>query len=792
MNRKTTLWFRNSWFIFHGAIVIALLLGFVLKTPYAITTSLFDILPASHDMHIVGKADTVLSKRTERNVIIFSKASDRETAKKAAFTLEKELAACSGIESIQLSVDNDAIAELSQFLFTYRYQFLTDQDIQKLSSSEQGSAYANELSRMALETAYGAFTLTPLDYIYDDPFLLTELHTKRLLQSVTQGVSSLSLIDGVITTCYEENWYVLLRVVLTPKGVSLSNSESGIRQIYDCVRRIQQTDEGKDYSFIYSGVPFHSYESSSSAQQEIRIISIVSLSLVVLLLAFLFHSGKPIVLSLIAICISALSALATCLAVFHRIHILTFVFGTTLIGTCLDYSIHFFMQWKMNITLNSGEAIRSHLLRGLSLSLLSTEICFILLIISPFALLKQVGLFSFIGILSSYLTVVCLYPLLPLPAKRFDVKQIPIKHARRDIRQLLGSRMSRFVLLGICLFSVIVLVIHRKEVTINNDITTLYTMKGSLLEHEKQVAALMSYGTSGWYYIVQGNSEQEVLEQEKLLTEKLDTYMQGIPSAWYLATTQFIPTVKQQKSSWKACAVLMDRVGTQMEQFGFSSADTESVYESYIQSQNRSITIGMDTPEIFNQVLSSVYIGEIENRWYTAVIPLHMPATETLKAFAQENDHVFFVNKVKDISSQLDDITKRLCLLLLGAYVIIVFSFHFFYDGKRLLVIASIPVFIVLVTLSVLTLCHIPIGFFSFNGLLLVFGLGMDYIVYTFESAHNATNRLTSCAIAVSFITTALSFCALAMSTFAPVHIFGVTVSAGLVAAYVYVLLTVI
>ncbi|MBQ3836037.1 MAG: hypothetical protein II814_02810, partial [Treponema sp.] len=75
----------------------------------------------------------------------------------------------------------------------------------------------------------------------------------------------------------------------------------------------------------------------------------------------------------------------------------------------------------------------------------------------------------------------------------------------------------------------------------------------------------------------------------------------------------------------------------------------------------------------------------------------------------------------------------------------------------------------------------IPLGFFAVTGIILVFGLGLDYIIYTVESGGDAVN---SFAVLLSFATTALSFGAIALSSFMPVHIFGTVVFFGLVAAW--------
>jgi predicted exporter len=89
----------------------------------------------------------------------------------------------------------------------------------------------------------------------------------------------------------------------------------------------------------------------------------------------------------------------------------------------------------------------------------------------------------------------------------------------------------------------------------------------------------------------------------------------------------------------------------------------------------------------------------------------------------------------------------------------------------------------------VLAVNKIPLGFFSAAALVLVFGLGLDYIFYMIEKKNQETKKLTSLAVVLSFVTTLLSFGALALSSFVPTYIFGITVSAGLSAAFVFAML---
>ena len=82
----------------------------------------------------------------------------------------------------------------------------------------------------------------------------------------------------------------------------------------------------------------------------------------------------------------------------------------------------------------------------------------------------------------------------------------------------------------------------------------------------------------------------------------------------------------------------------------------------------------------------------------------------------------------------------------------------------------------------------INLEFFSVTGLILVFGLGLDYIIYMMENEKNKgknTNTLEPFATLLSFVTTIVSFGALALSSFQPVHLMGLSIFLGLASAYI-------
>jgi predicted exporter len=760
------------WLFFHGGLLAALALSALLGSPPRINSSLMDILPSAGGTSVAA-ADALLSGRSSRQFVILSGAEDFTQAKAGAQAFYEALESAPGIETLTLWTDAAYLARLNRYLYDYRFMLLDGARVEALESGGEAEIAAN-----ALASVYGAFTFTPLDNLAGDPFLLAELHLKRFLASPLLSGGNLSLKDDVLAARVEGNWYVLLRGSLAPAGLALVEKANPVRRIYEAGGRALAEHTGA--RFYYSGVPFHSYQSSSSAQREISIISTIALIAVALLFLWVFRSPLPALASVAALGVSMASALAASLLVFREVHVLSFVFGTTLIGTCVDYSIHYFVYRRSLPVSASGMEVRSRLIRGISMSFVSTVICFTALLFAPFIILKQFAVFSAAGLLSSYLSVTCIYPFV------WKVKAGVQNRALLSIAPRgLARRKARFALFaGIVLVLVILLYVNRERLRVENNIGGLYSMPAALMESEKINAAVMNYGASPWYFIVSGNSEEELLENEETLRSALDAEIAAGNLESYIAASLFIPSVKTQRASYEAAKKLLPLAASQFAALGFDGEAAEAYRREFAASENRFLVSG--GAPFADELAANLLIGETGGRMFSCVLPLRAKAEAPFREIAAGQENVFLVNKVSDIGAALDRLTKIMLFLLCAAFAVIALVTRIFYPWGKTLRICAVPLFLVLAVLAVLSCLNIPLGFFTMVGLLLVFGLGLDYIFYGVESEKGGSEQpLTALAIFLSFITTALSFGALAFSGFAPVHLFGVTVFAGLCAAYI-------
>ena len=139
-----------------------------------------------------------------------------------------------------------------------------------------------------------------------------------------------------------------------------------------------------------AGAPFHTAVASERSKREINILSGISLFCVVLFGWLLARSFRFLPVLVATLAAAFCVATAAVFAVFPKPHLMTFVFGTSLIGLSVDYVYH---AWT---------ATRESVAKPLTFSFFSTAACFLPLFFSGVDVLGQMALFTVAGLAAAY------------------------------------------------------------------------------------------------------------------------------------------------------------------------------------------------------------------------------------------------------------------------------------------------------------------------------------------------------------------------------------------------------
>lgn len=770
--------FFKFWIFFHALVILGFCAMLYVKKGINIDADLFNMLPKPEMGKALNAADEKLTEVTGQNVFILVSNPDFGKAKQVAENVYGQLNGSPRFKSLSLYQNTDSFGKIVEYINNYKYNLIDSETIDELNSEGGAEAFAQD----ALSKAYGAFTVTSLENLESDPFMLGEHNLLSFLKQLQESGTKMSLKDEVLASEVNGRWYVMIRGILSKEGAALASKENAVVQIHQVCDPL----EDGETKFIYSGTPFHSYKSSSDATKEISTISTISMTAVLVILLLIFQRPSPILFSIGSILWSSLMAIFATLAIFGKMHILTLVFGTSLIGSCIDYSLHYFINWKGNLACHKGYQVRNHLIKGLSLSLVSTVICYFILVFAPFNLLKQMAVFSMSGIISSFLTVICVYPFIKVPQTKREIKLLKYYTMPSWYNKKFVGRIAITIMF---VFSISVLLIFHKNVKIENNLSRLYKMEGREMLNEKEAAQVLQYSPSGWY-IVSGSTAEETLQNEEKITAELKKMNEGKEKGGFVCTTSYIPSISMQKKSREAAAKLLPLAAQQYEYLGYDSSYAKRLAEDFKAGENDFIEIGKNVPEYLASAISSAWLGEIDGKYYSVVLPVSVLDYDAYKSLA-DGENVFFISKVRSMNADLDRLSDMILKLFVVVYIALFIILRFFYSLKQTAKIVSVPLLIVLMTSSIFALCGIHFEFFSITGMILVFGLGLDYVIYMIENEKRTeevevrSSNLEPFAIALSFVTSAVSFGALALSKFVPVHMIGLSIFIGLTTAFV-------
>jgi predicted exporter len=749
------------WLLPH--LGVALL--FLTLAAVRVDTGLFSLLPPSRIAPRIAAADRLLSEKQNSGMFVLTAHPRFDAAKDAALHLAGMLAAHGEVASAVSGVSPDTYREIEAFSHTWRYQLLSDETIDTMSRNPR--LFADNAKAMA----FMPFTIASLENLETDPFMLTETKMQEVLQDTMKKGTAMAPRDGVLWTEADGLHYVLVTATLNETS---SLSGTLVPDLYRAERQLRETDS--DLRFYNSGVQFHSYESSSNAQREITLIASISLAIVVLLLLYVFRSSVPLILALFSIGIAAGTAFCVTTLLFGKIHLLTLSFGTSLIGISIDYILHY----NASVRLHTGE---DRIFSRIALGLLTTIISYSILVFSQFPILRQMAVFSVTGLISVYISVVLLFPCFPAKTRNPDgwlfSLSTGILNRYSALARLPGKKKALIVLIAVA-----AAIPGFLRADFSNDIRGFYTMPPHLLEAEKKAADIIRHGGSGSYFIVEGDSAEDVLQKEEALTVRLQELAgEGALGSW-MNTASFLPSKKQQQESREAFGTgLLPLAEEQYAALGFDPATARVLRAGWEKSESAFLDYEQFSRYGFSSLTSSLWIGSVEDRWYSAVLPLHVKNPGSLEDAAAELAGITFLNKQEEISASLTGISVSRLVSLFVAYCCIVLVLTLVFSFRRSLAISRAPLLSVLFTISILSYLGVPLNFFSVTAMVLVLGMGIDYSI--FLENPKGERSISFYAVLLCMLTTVLSFGTLSLSSFAPVRTFGITLFAGILLSFI-------
>jgi predicted exporter len=715
------------------ALVLAACLhvGLAARHGLPLDSDLMALLPAEKLDPAIRQAEQAINGQLSRRLIVLFGAADPGAAREAAVALEGRLRDQGLLTPSADIPDPEAIRRLGAAYFPARSGLLAEQDRRRLLAG-QGEA----LLERALGQIYGFGGISDGKLLARDPFLLFP----AFLAALPIPAGHARLEDG--------------RPVIEDRGrtwVGVTGILSGDATSLAFQKRFAAAFGAPPpgIAMLRLGAIFYASEATGRALALSSAIGGLSLLATALLLLLVFRAARPLLLGLLSIGIGLVVALSSCLLVFGTLHVAAQLFGASLIGIAADYSLLYFAQ-IFSPAADGRQRLRQAI-AGISLGVATTAIGYVTLALSPFPGLRQVALFSAVGLVAAYATVALWFPLLD----RLPARPLPTGLARAAARvEGFWSGRGRF---AVALAALILAAAGYARLTIDDDVRHQQALDPGLMAQQAEVQRLLGWSPSTQFFLVEGADDEQALQREEDLAERLRDL--AVPG--WVAPAAFVPSQARQAANR---ALIEDKL-----------------VRPYLAELSAKTGMALPPPEAGPPVtLQAVRdSGAISLLPSMLIAPgrhlvLLEDAKENLAVLSHAADGltgIRFVDPAGEISTVLAAYRRRAVRLLAASLLLMAPLVAWRYGPRGLLPVLGPPALAVVLTPALLALAGLPFTFFTALGLVLALSIGVDYAVFCAEDGR--LSPVTMLGVTLAMSTAVLSFGLLAVSDIEGMRTFG-------------------
>lgn len=738
-------------------VAVLALAGWQWRHGAPLSANLMELVPGSTPDALEMQAEQRMQEPLNREMLVLVGHADRQQALAMAQQLAERWQASGLFEKVQWNLQADLPA-LREQLLRDRLAMLSAKDREQLI--EHPDAFIQQRVQTLFDPIAG-FSLVPSQ---DDWLGLTG----RIQNSQPQhGAVQLDIGSGALIADADGKSWVLLRARTTGNAFDMKLP----LQVADLLQasRAQAGEQGVQL-LAASGLLY----AANGQQQATREMTWVGggATLGILILLLLAFRRWRVLLAFVPVVVGMLFGAVACVALFGHMHVMTLVLGSSLIGVAVDYPLHYLSKsWSLQ-PWRSWPALRLTL-PGLSLSLVTSCIGYLALAWTPFPALTQIAVFSAAGLVGAYLCAVCLLPAL-LNGVELRPARWPLRIAERlwQWRAGLIKRVPGAVLLvWVLLFCAGGL----WQLNSKNDIRQWIGAPPQLLQEAQAVARITGFQPTSQFFLVRADNQQQLLERQAALGQRLDQLVNMDKLQGYLALTQLVnlPAEQQQlrdalnklEQHWQPLleiGIPVDALQAEVAQLqALPTEDIDAALKGPLAEPWRTLWLG----KVDGGVAAMVSLQGLNNPALLRVQVVDLPGVQLVDRLGDLN-RVFADTQIS---------AAELKLLSCGLIVLLLMLPFGFAGALR---VVALPLLAALCSLASLGWLGQPLTLFSLFGLLLVTAISVDYAILMREQIGGAAVSLLGTLLAA--LTTWLSFGLLAVSSTPAVSNFGLSVSLGL------------
>lgn len=585
-------------------------------------------------------------------------------------------------------------------------------------------------------------------------------------------------------------------------GSDTDGQEQAIAQINRAFEQaktalLPSTPSAATAKLLMTGPGVFGVHARNTITSEAMQFSIMSATLIMAMLFFVYRSGMAVVLGLMPVISGILAGTVAVSLGFGTVHGITLGFGTTLIGEAIDYSIYLFIQsgnagQSANWAKTSWPTIR--------LGVLTSMAGFGCLLFSGFPGLAQLGLFTIAGLTAAALVTRFVLPsLLPSNFAIRDLTHIGVR-VQSALYYLQHLRKWFFI---IVLLACAVLWINRDHLW-QPELSALSPI--SKQDQNLDAALRKDVGAPDVRYlvVVKGKTEEEVLQASEKVTAQLTPLIAQHQLAAFESPTHYLPSLATQRQRL-ASLPPADELQRHLDQAAQGLPFKAALFTPFIQSVGKLAALNRDPKKREAHLLTRADLRGTsmalatdsllikQKNSVSGLIPLTAENEDKLDpalihtALQQSGvQQAYFIDlKVETNKLYRGYMREAVILALCGlAAMTVLLGFNLRSLSKLIRVMVPL-ITAVLSVAAILAISGQRMTILHLIGLLLIVAVGSNYALFFAQSeVHIKPSTLAS--LIFANITTVIGFGVLGFSSVPVLNAIGMTVGMGVILALIF------
>lgn len=648
-------------------------------------------------------------------------AAPEELAAAATVFLDSLQAAGDYVEGVQGKMDDEGLQETFDFVYNNLPVFLGEEDYsiiaQKLHKDSIAAAVAANYRNIIAPSG-----IVTKDFILKDPFGISFLALNKLRQL---GLSEdFHLQDGFILTKDKSKLLLFISPAL-PANETRQNALF-VDKLYNIKKEI---DKVHNVNVEYFGATVIAVANAKQIKSDIKITAFIAVS--ALMLIFMVYYRKIYIPAIILLpsLFGVVFAVAALYFIKGTISAISLGIGSVLIGVTIDYALHILTHYKHTSDIR---ALYKDITRPLIMSSTTTAVAFLCLLFVKSEALKDLGIFAAVSVVASSVFSLLIIPHLYRPTgSPADNNTVIDRFARFSFH---SSRPLIIVSIAVIIASLFFF----NSVQFDSDISQLNFIPDEVKKAEKSLESATNLTSKSLYLASYGESADEVLHNNKKLSEQLQEAKGSNRLLGYNSVAGVALSAKEQQERigrWNSfwTPERKKEVKAALVQSGVKHGFRETAYTPFYELLERQPGI-VSVQEYLS--VKSLHLNEfitVKDGFYTVstLVKINEAQRDGLVSELSAQPKLMVIDRQQVNEAFLGGLRDDFISLINYSFLAVIAILFLFFRRIELVLISCIPIVVTgLVTAGIMGMFDIRLNIFSTIVCTLVFGHGVDFSIF--------------------------------------------------------------